>query len=91
MRWLLIFVCASMVYGATQKRECSVSDFVNIAYSNNNSKERHDRIVEWLDDSGQVCTKEQLGLIYTNLAQVLGVADTVTIRAKIEKLYERAK
>jgi hypothetical protein len=91
MRWLLIFVCASLVYGATQKRECSVSDFVNIAYSNNNPKERHDRIVEWLDDSGQVCTKEQLGLIYTNLAQVLGVSDTMRIRTKIEKLYERAK
>ena len=91
MRWLLLFVCASMVYGATQKRECSVSDFVNIAYSNNNPKERHDRIVEWLDDSGQVCTKEQLGLIYTNLAQILGVSDTMRIRTKIEKLYERAK
>lgn len=91
MRWLLLFVCASMVYGATQKRECSVSDFVNIAYSNNNPKERHDRIVEWLDDSGQVCTKQQLGLIYTNLAQVLGVSDTMRIRTKIEKLYERAK
>lgn len=91
MRWLLFFVCASMVYGATQKRECSVSDFVNIAYSNNNPKERHDRIVEWLDDSGQVCTKQQLGLIYTNLAQVLGVSDTMRIRTKIEKLYERAK
>jgi hypothetical protein len=91
MRWLLLFVCASLVYGATQKRECSVSDFVNIAYSNNNPKERHDRIVEWLDDSGQVCTKEQLGLIYTNLAQVLGVSDTMRIRTKIEKLYERAK
>ena len=91
MRWLLLFVCASMVYGATQKRECSVSDFVNIAYSNNNPKERHDRIIEWLDDSGQVCTKEQLVLIYTNLAQVLGVSDTMRIRTKIEKLYERAK
>jgi len=91
MRWLLLFVCASLVYGATQKRECSVSDFVNIAYSNNNPKERHDRIVEWLDDSGQVCTKEQLGLIYTNLAQVLGASDTMRIRTKIEKLYERAK
>ena len=91
MRWLLLFVCASMVYGSTQKRECSVSDFVNIAYSNNNPKERHDRIVEWLDDSGQVCTKEQLVLIYTNLAQVLGAADTMRVRTKIDKLWEKAK
>jgi len=44
-----------------------------------------------LDDSGQVCTKEQLVLIYTNLAQVLGAADTMRVRTKIDKLYERAK
>jgi hypothetical protein len=79
------------VYGATIKRECSVSDFVNIAYSNNDPKERHDRIVEWLDDSGQVCTKEQLVLIYNNLSTVMGSSDTMRIRTKIEKLYERAK
>lgn len=91
MRWLIPLFVLSLVYGATVKRECSVSDFVNIAYSNHNPKERHDRIIEWLDDSGQVCTKEQLALIYANLAQVLGVADTVKIRAKIEQLYERAK
>ena len=91
MRWLIPLFVLSLVYGATVKRECSVSDFVNIAYSIHDPKERHDRIIEWLDDSGQVCTKEQLALIYTNLAQVLGVADTVKIRTKIEKLYERAK
>ena len=91
MRWLIPLILLSFVYGATVKRECSVSDFVNIAYSNHNPKERYERIMEWLDDSGQVCTKEQLERIYANLAQVLGVTDTVTIRAKIEKLYERAR
>lgn len=90
MRWLLL-LSLSLVYGATAKRECSVSDFVNIAYSTHDPKERHDRIIEWLDDSGQVCTKEQLVLIYTNLPTLMGVADTVRIRTKIEKLYERAK
>ena len=91
MRWLIPLFILSLVYGATAKRECSVSDFVNIAYSNNDPKERRDRILEWLGDSGQVCTKEQLVLIYANLAQVLGSADTIQIRAKIEQLYERAK
>jgi len=91
MRWLVPLFVLSLVYGATVKRECSVSDFVNIAYSNHNPKERHDRIVEWLDDSGQVCTKEQLGLIYANLATVMGSSDTMRVRVKIEQLYERAK
>jgi hypothetical protein len=91
VRWLIPLFILSLVYGATAKRECSVSDFVNIAYSNPDPKERHDRILEWLDSSGQVCTKEQLGLIYANLAQVLGASDTMRIRAKVEQLYERAK
>ena len=91
MRWFPLLLIAALVYGATAKRECSVSEFVNIAYSNHDTKERHDRIIEWLDDSGQVCTKEQLGLIYANLAQVLGAADSMKIRAKIEQLHERAK
>lgn len=91
MRWLIPLFVLSLVYGATVKRECSVSEFVNIAYSNHNPKERYERIVEWLDDSGQVCTKEQLGLIYANLATIMGSSDTMRIRVKIEQLYERAK
>jgi len=88
--FLLVFV-GGILWGATSKKECSVSDFANIAYSIHNPKERHERIVEWLDDSGSSCTREQLATIYNNLAQAVGTADTIAIRTKIEKLYERAK
>jgi len=88
--FLLVFV-GGILWGATAKKECSVSDFANIAYSIHNPKERYERIVEWLDDSGSSCTKEQLATIYNNLAQAVGTADTIAIRTKIEKLYERAK
>jgi len=91
MKWFVALFLLSLMAAATVRHECSVSDFVNIAYNNNDPKERRDRILEWLGDSGQVCTKEQLGLIYANLAQVLGSSDTMQIRAKIEQLYERAK
>ena len=88
--FLLVFV-GGILWGATSKKECSVSDFANIAYSIHDPKERHERIVEWLDDSGPSCTKEQLATIYNNLAQAVGTADTIAIRTKIDKLYERAK
>ena len=91
MRWLVPFLVLSLVYGATVKRECSVSEFVNIAYSSHDPKERADRVWEWLETSGPVCTKEQFTLIYANLATIMGSADSVKIRAKIEQLYERAK
>lgn len=91
MRWLIPIVLLSFVYGATVKRECSVSEFVNIAYSNHEPKERTDKIWGWLEESGPVCTKEQLTLIYSNLGNILGNADSMKVRSKIEQLYERAK
>lgn len=91
MRWLVPFLILSLVYGATVKRECSVSEFVNLAYSNHNPKERSSKVWEWLEESGPVCTKEQLTLIYANLGGILGNADSVKIRSRLEQLYERAK
>jgi hypothetical protein len=91
MRWLVLALALSLVYGATLKRECSVSDFVELGYSNHDPKERAERAWVWLEEAGPYCTKEQLALIYNNLATVLGAVDNVKIRSKIEKLYERAK
>jgi len=91
VRWLIPIVLLSFVYGATVRRECSVSEFVNIAYSSHDLKERSDKIWGWLEESGPVCTKEQLTLIYSNLGGILGNADSMKVRSKIEQLYERAK
>ena len=91
MRGLVVFLIAAFVYGATAKRECSVSEFVSIGYSNHDPKERADKIWEWLEESGPICTKEQLTLLYSNLGSILGNADSMKVRAKIEQLYERAK
>jgi len=90
VRWLIPLFILSLVYGATVKRECSVSEFVNIGYSNHDPKERADRAWEWLDESGPACTKEQLTLIYSNLATIMGPADSMKIRSKVEQLWERA-
>ena len=91
MRGLVVFLIAAFVYGATIKRECSVSEFVNIGYSNYDPKERADKVWGWLEESGPVCTKEQLTLLYSNLGSILGNADSMKIRARIEQLYEKAK
>ena len=91
MRGLVVFLIAAFVYGATIKRECSVSEFVNIGYSSHDPKERFDKAWNWLEESGPVCTKEQLTLLYSNLGAILGSADSMKIRSKIEQLYERAK
>lgn len=91
MRWIAPLLLLVLVCGATVRRECSVSEFVSIGYSSHDPKERADRVWEWLETSGPVCTKEQLTLLYANLATIMGTADSVKIRSKIEQLYERAK
>ena len=91
MRWLVLTLVLSLVYGAAVKRECSVSEFVNIGYSNHDPKERFEKAWGWLEESGPVCTKEQLTLIYANMATIMGSSDTMRMRAKIEQLWERAK
>ena len=91
MRGLVVFLIAAFVYGATIKRECSVSEFVEIGYSSHDPKERADRVWGWLEESGPICTKEQLTLLYSNLGSILGNADSMKVRARIEQLYERAK
>lgn len=90
MRWFVALFVLSLMAAATVRHECSVSDFVNIA-ATTDPKERHERILDWLDESGPYCTKESLRIIYNNLAQTLGTVDSVKIRSKVEKLYERAK
>jgi hypothetical protein len=91
VRWLIPLILLSFVYGATVRRECSVSEFVNIGYSNHDPKERSSKVWEWLEESGPVCTKEQLTLLYANLPTIMGSADSMKIRSRIEQLYERAK
>jgi hypothetical protein len=90
MKWFFAIFLLSLVSAATLRPECSVSDFVNIA-STTNPKDRDERVLDWLNESGPYCTKQSLALIYNNLAQILGTVDSVKIRTKIEQLYERAK
>ena len=90
MRGVVIFLVAAFVYGATVKRECSVSEFVNLMYSTNNPKDRSNKAWEWLEDAGPACNKQQLTLIYANLPTLMGSSDSMMIRARIEQLHERA-
>lgn len=91
MRWLLLIVCASLVAAPAQKRECSVAEWALVGYENHDPKERADKLWQWLTDYGPVCTREQLTVIYINLPTVMGTADSMRVRAKIEQLWEKAK
>jgi len=90
MRYIVVFlILVTLVYGATPKPICSASDFANAAYSTNDPKERKEITEKWLDKYGKFCSKDQLTAIYNGLAMSLGTSDNMSIRTKIEILYER--
>lgn len=92
MKWVVILLLlVAPIYGATPKPTCSVSDFVEIAYSYHDPQERKEKIEQWVNQYGEYCSKEQLLLVYNGLANSLGTSDTMKIRTKIELLYERIK
>jgi hypothetical protein len=90
VRWLLL-LSLSLVYGATAKRECSTAEFAAIGYTVHDPRERAEKIWTWLEESGPVCTRAQLTMVYVNAATVMGTADSMRVRARIEQLWEKAK
>jgi len=88
MRWLLIPL-VSLVFWASAKAPCTISDFYGLSWLGNPS-ERHQRLSEWLTTNGDNCTSEQLVGIWNNLAVWAGTADSAELRQKVLFYYARA-
>jgi hypothetical protein len=88
MRWLLIPLIL-LVFWASAKAPCVVSDFYGLSWLGNPS-ERHQRLSEWLTTNGDNCSSEQLVGIWNNLAVWAGAADSAELRQKVLFYYARA-
>jgi len=88
MRWLLIPLI-SLVFWASAKAPCTISDFYGLSWLGNPS-ERHQRLSEWLTTNGDNCSSEQLVGIWNNLAAWAGAADSAELRQKVLFYYARA-
>lgn len=88
MRWLSLLLI-SLIFWASAKSPCVVSDFYGLSWLHNPS-ERHQRLLEWLTTNGDNCSSEQLVGIWNNLAMWAGVADSAELRSKVLYYYARA-
>jgi hypothetical protein len=89
MRWSLIPLVL-MLAGATAKETCLISDFYGLAWTLHNPSERHQRLSQWITVNGDSCNSGQLVVIWNNLAEWAGVADSGELRGKILYYYARA-
>ena len=79
----------SLIFWASAKSPCVVSDFYGLSWLHNPS-ERHQRLLEWLTINGNNCSSEQLVGIWNNLAMWAGTADSAELRTRVLYYYARA-
>jgi hypothetical protein len=46
-------------------------------------------MVKWLESEGNLCSKEQLAVIWNNLAEWAGTADSAELRQRVIDLYKK--
>jgi len=88
MRWALIALLAASLFVSAQSR-CVVSELYRIGYTLHDPTQRHARMVKWLESEGNLCSKEQLAVIWNNLAEWAGTADSAEFRQRVIDLYKK--
>ena len=91
MKWIvLILIIACLLVGAEAKVGCHVREFYGIAYTIHNPSERHQQLSMWLTNNVQFCKSQDLVVIWNNLSEWAGSADSAEIRAKVVHGYKEA-
>jgi len=87
---LLFLLLLLILAGAAAKSYCSISDFYGLAWTLHNPSERHQRLLQWLTTNGDSCNAEQLVVIWNNLGEWAGTADSAELRQRVLYYYARA-
>ena len=89
MRWLILLLLLGLV-GAVAKNGCYVREFYGIGYTVHDPTLRHREMMAWLDKNAQYCKSTDYTVIWNNLAEWSGAADSTWLRAKVVHGYKDA-
>jgi hypothetical protein len=90
MRWLILLLLLGLV-GAVAKSGCHVREFYGIGYTIHDPTERHKQMMAWLDQNAQHCKASDYLVIWNNLSEWAGSADSTWLRAKVVHGYKDAE
>ena len=89
MRWLSIcFVL--MIAGAVAKQGCGARDLYHIGYTFHDPTERHKEMLAWLMRSQGQCRSQDYVVIWNNLSEWAGSADSTQLRGLVIHGYKEA-
>ena len=89
MRWLILLLLLGLV-GAVAKNGCYVREFYGIAYTIHDPTERHKEMMAWLNLNADRCKSTDYIVIWNNLSEWAGAADSAEARSLILRGYEEA-
>ena len=90
MRWLILLLLLGLV-GAVAKSGCYVREFYGIGYTVHDPTERHKEMMAWLDKNAPYCKASDYLIIWNNLSEWAGSADSTWLRAKVVHGYKDAE
>jgi hypothetical protein len=90
MRWLLLFLLLLGLIGAVAKSGCHVREFYGIGYAVHDPTERNKEMLTWLIQNSQHCKSSDYVVIWNNLAEWAGTADSTQLRGLVIQGYKDA-
>ena len=89
MRWLIIFFVL-LIAGAGAKQGCGVRDLYHIAFTVHDPAERHKEMAAWLNHNQTQCRSQDFVVIWNNLSEWAGSADSTQLRGLVIHGYKEA-
>ena len=89
MRWLILLLLLGLV-GAVAKNGCHVREFYGIGYTIHNPSERHQQMSMWLTNNAQHCRSQDYVVMWNNLSEWAGTADSAELITKVIHGYKEA-
>jgi len=89
MKWILLAILL-LTQASSAEDKCSVRGFYSIAYTIHNPSERHMQMSAWLSNHKGLCSSKDMVVIWNNLSEWAGTADSAEIRQKVIHEYKDA-
>jgi len=89
MKWIISAVLL-LALASSAGDKCSVREFYGIAYTIHNPTERHQQMSAWLSKHKDLCSSNDMLVIWNNLSEWAGTADSVELRGKVVHNYKDA-
>jgi hypothetical protein len=89
VKWIIALVLILSLHSTGQDL-CSVREFYGIAYTIHNPTERHQQMSAWLTKHQNLCKSTDMVVIWNNLSEWAGSADSAELRHKVIIAYKNA-